>query len=242
LKVRFGLLAAAWGLLGCEPQEVHLFTPARANNLDAGTPPRAEVDAGTPAPPPATGTPEQPACRSAACRSCVAQASACLVADTQWLCHPSTGKCSLPCDPTSPSSQCPPEQRCHPDDGLCVDCVGGADCSGVTAACDTERNVCVECTSDATCSAPTPACDTDAQRCVPCIDNRHCATGQVCNAAHTCVQCVVNDDCLALPGDDDRRICDTANQICVECLSSEDCNEPDKPFCKQSEHECDDEN
>jgi Cys-rich repeat protein len=193
------------------------------------------------APPPAPTAPEQPACRSLECSSCAAEPSACIVAGTPWLCHPWTGSCSLPCAPESASSQCPREQRCHPDYGLCVECVGVADCAGATPACDPQRNVCVECTGDANCSAPTPACDTSAQRCVPCTRREHCAAGQVCDPAqHTCVQCVSSADCANLGGDNDRNVCDPANHVCVECLTNADCKEPDKPFCKASELECDD--
>jgi hypothetical protein len=233
------LLAGACWLLGCEPQAVHLFSEARALP-DAAVTPGGGGDA-TPAPSPST--PEQPQCRSAACRSCTANPTACLVAGSQWLCHPETGECRLPCDPASPSSQCPREQSCHPSDGLCVDCVGPAECAGSTPACDTERNECVECTSDASCSAPTPACDTVAQRCVTCTEARHCAIGQVCDRVNQrCVQCLDSQDCAGqIVGDDARLVCNLATQVCVECLSDDDCtNDPDKPFCKLSELECDD--
>lgn len=233
-------MSACW-LLACEPQEVRLFTPV-GSSPDAGTPASAEPDATTPLPTPTPTAPEQPACLSPECTSCAAEPAACIVAGAQWLCHPWTGACSLPCDPDSQTSQCPREQSCHPDYGLCVGCVGSTECGGATPACDPRRNVCVECTSDSSCSAPTPACDIDAQRCVACVENRHCAVGQVCDTEqHSCVQCLVNADCARVQvGDDDRNLCELTNHVCVECLNDGDCNEPDKPFCKQSELECDD--
>jgi hypothetical protein len=233
------LFAAACSVLACEPQAVHLFSATRPIP-DAGSPPR-DSDA-TPAPPPPPAF-EQPECRSAECRSCAAAPAACVVAGAQWLCHPWTGECALPCDPASTIAVCPREQRCHPDYGLCVDCVSNSDCSGATGACDTERNACVECTSDASCSAPTPACDTSAQRCVVCTAERHCAAAQVCDReSQSCVQCVVNADCAGqIVGDDQRLVCNPDTHVCVECLSNADCtSDPDKPFCKLSELECDD--
>lgn len=230
------LLCSCW-LLACQPQEVHLFSPVRAQP-DSGTTSGVEADASV-TPPPAPAAPEQPACRSPECSSCAAEPSACLVSQAQWLCHPWTGSCALPCDPQSPSSQCPREQRCHPDYGLCVDCVGSAECLIATPACDLQRNVCVECTGDALCSGSTPACDTEAQRCVECTQREHCAAGQVCDTTqHRCVQCVGDTDCPNPGGDEDRVVCDPTNHVCVECLSDDDCTDPDKPFCKASELEC----
>jgi hypothetical protein len=54
------------------------------------------------------------------------------------------------------------------------------------------------------------------------------------------VQCVLNTDCANRANDDDRNVCEPSNHVCVECLSDEDCTDPDKPFCKQSELECED--
>jgi len=236
--MRAALFVGVGWLLACEPQEVRLFSAVRADP-DPGTTSSAGADASVP-PPPAPAGPEQPACRSPECSSCAAEPLACLVSEAQWLCHPWTGSCSLPCDPESPSSQCPREQRCHPDYGLCVGCVGPAECSGATPACDQQRNVCVECTDSSLCGGPTPACDTGVQRCVECTGAEHCAGGEVCDTTqHTCVQCVVSTDCPNPGGDDDRAVCDPTNHVCVECLRDDDCTEPDKPFCKQSELECD---
>jgi hypothetical protein len=235
--VVLGASALLCALVACEPQAVRLFDVV-APLPDAGTPPVA--DSGTPpAPPPEI---EQPVCRTDACRSCVADSDACVVAGVQWLCHPVTGECALPCEPMSDSSQCLREQTCHPDLLLCVDCIVNDECGG--AACDTERNVCVECTSEAQCSAPTPACDTVAQRCITCLEPRHCGAGLVCDTPNQrCVQCVADDDCVGVGvGDDLQPRCDTSRNVCVECLSDDDCaSDPEKPFCKLSELECDDE-
>jgi Cys-rich repeat protein len=248
--VALALLGGAFTPLACEPQAVRLFSGANpAPDAGSTAPPPAETDAGTsPAPePPAPEPParEQPECRSAACDSCTAERAACLVAGTQWLCHPWTGECALPCDPSSTTVQCPRQQRCHPDYGLCVGCVGASDCSGAAPACDTVQNACVECTGDENCSGATPACDTDALRCVVCVEDSHCGAGQVCErGSHTCVQCRASSDCatVAVGDDDERPICDLDTHTCVECLSDDDCtSDSDKPFCKQSELECDDE-
>jgi hypothetical protein len=235
--VSFGASALTLGLAACEPQAVRLFTEVGVAR-DAGSPPPPS-DATVPPPP---TTEEQPDCVSAACESCVAEPGECVVAGAQWLCHPVTGECALPCEPVSDSSQCPREQTCHPELRLCVDCAGNADCGGATSACDTERNVCVECTSEAQCAAPTPGCDTDAQRCVTCTAARHCAPGLICDTdTFSCIQCKVNDDCNGTGvGDDPTPVCDTSRNVCVECLRDEDCrSDPDKPFCKLSELECD---
>lgn len=237
--VVLGASALLSALAACEPQAVRLFSDVGAVP-DAGTPTPPEGDTGVTPPPPPPAI-EQPACRSDACRSCIAESDECIVAGAQWLCHPETGECALPCEPVSDSSQCPREQSCHPELQICVDCTVNSECGG--AACDTERNVCVECTSETQCSAPTPACDTDAQRCVACTANRHCGAGLVCDTdAQTCVQCLVNSDCAGTGvGDDVTPVCDTSRNVCVECLSDDDCtSEPDKPFCKLSELECDD--
>jgi hypothetical protein len=237
-RVFVGASALLGALAACEPQTVRLFSDVGAVP-DAGTPRPPDRDTGVTPPPPSI---EQPACQSDACRSCVADSDPCIVAGTQWLCHPVTGECALPCEPVSDSSQCPREQSCHPEYRVCVDCLVNGDCGNV--ACDTQRNECVECTSDAQCNAPTPACDTDAQRCVACTADRHCeADGLVCNTStQVCVQCVSNADCNGTGiGDDPTPACDTSRNVCVECLSDDDCrSDPDKPFCRLSELECDD--
>lgn len=238
-RVLVGPSALLLALVACEPQAVRLFSDAQVA-VDAGAPPPV-IDANVPPPPPPPAL-EQPECRSDACRRCIAEP--CVVAGAQWLCHPVTGECALPCEPVSDSSQCPREQTCHPDFAVCVDCVGNAECGAAAPACDTQRNECVECVSEAACSAPTPACDTIAQRCVTCLEDRHCGAGLVCDRGNQrCVQCFEDEHCAGVGvGDDLQPRCDTQRNVCVECLGDADCtSDPDKPFCKLSEFECDDE-
>ena len=198
------LLLGALGALGtnaCEPQELRLFSgvarDAGVRVVDvapAAQVPGASAPDASPAPA-RSDSPSQPECLSSACSNCVAQASSCVFGATRWLCHPQTGECRAPCDPRGPAPQCPPGEQCHPQYGLCVECVNSADCS-----------------------APTPACDLHSNSCVGCT-----------NAM----------DCASLP---EASSCEPLSQRCVQCISDADCLRirPDKPFCRSTEFECDD--
>lgn len=225
--------------LACEPQELRLFEtlaqPSPA--FDAGADDEVP-EAGGPSEP--SAPPEQPDCLTPACDQC--RSRGCEFQGTPWLCHPSSGGCSPPCDRTSDDPACPSGLECHPDYGLCVECTGDEGCSAPTPACDLAQSRCVECTGDDDCGGARPACDTQAQRCVPCTEDRHCTAGLVCDTeTQLCVQCRNDADCPAPGGDDDDVRCELATQRCVECLSDNDCTDPDKPFCKLSEFDCDDE-
>jgi hypothetical protein len=242
-----GALAAPGALLcavaaGCEPQDIYLFDEvAEPPEPDAGgdePEPEPEPDAEAPAF-------EQPPCGSRACDDCVADGDCSLAAGTLF-CHPATGSCEVPCDPDAPAEdrQCPASQQCNPDFGLCVDCVVSDHCSGgPLQACDAERGVCVECVGPDTCTTPErPYCDVTDQLCVGCRGDDDCAAaGQVCLLGEQrCVQCRVDADCIGF--EDDNR-CVTDDNVCGECVDDSDCIaiDPTRPFCRQTDHECEDE-
>jgi hypothetical protein len=229
---------------GCEPQDIYLFDEAE---------PVVEDDAGMdePEPPPASDNtppdddlpePVQPTCVSPACQRCVADGD-CSAGAAELFCHPVTGDCKLPCDPEASSEQraCTAAERCDRDIGLCVDCVQDADCSSALApVCDLARGGCVECADSSDCPAERPVCDAEAARCIECVVDADCAaTGGVClPGAQRCVGCRDDRDCA---GFEDSR-CLPEALLCVECLDDRDCAlaDPSEPFCKLSEHECDD--
>lgn len=231
------------GAAGCEPQDIYLFDEAE------GRPPAAVPDAGRDQPEPLPPSDEdsddepvgmQPACVTPACRQCVANAD-CRLESTTLYCHPLTAECKVPCEPDAVGDEraCPKGEHCDAS-GLCVDCVLNEHCgAGPTPVCDGLQGVCVQCVGAADCPGERPICD-DA-RCVECVDDGDCAaTGEVClPGAQRCVQCRNDADCSG--GDDEVR-CLPEQLLCVECLDDGDCaGDPEKPFCKLSEHECDDE-
>jgi hypothetical protein len=232
---------------GCEPQDIYLFDEAaEAAEPDAGG---AEPEPSPPSKPEPdmaddedAGAPMQPACVTPACENCEADGD-CDVESTTYFCHPVTASCRLACDPEAPlnSRPCPGDERCDAR-GLCVDCVVDADCGpGPLPVCDRTRNVCVECTTGSNCSSELPVCDVEASRCVECVVDRDClATGEVClPGAQRCVQCRDDADCSSF---DEANRCVPDLLICAECAVDADCaSDPSRPFCKLSEHECDDE-
>lgn len=243
----FGALAAPGALVcaiaaGCEPQDIYLFDEVEAPEPDAGDDepepepgPETEPDAEAP-------SFEQPPCETAECEECLEVG--CGVQSASLFCHPVTGLCKVQCDPVTPAGDrpCPGTQRCDTEIGLCVDCVGSDDCSGgPLQACDVERGVCVECVGPDTCTTPGQLyCDVTAQECVECLDDPQCGAGQVCLPGdQRCVQCVDNDDCI---GFEDDNLCVPGN-VCGECLTDDDCVaiDPTRPFCRQLDHECEDE-
>jgi hypothetical protein len=102
------------------------------------------------------------------------------------------------------------------------------------------RNVCVECAAPSDCPVERPACDLEASRCVGCLDDGDCSAAEVClPGEQRCVQCRDDDDCSAF---DEANLCLPGELRCVECVDDGDCSsDPSRPFCKLSEHECDDE-
>jgi hypothetical protein len=238
----FGALAAPGAIVcavaaGCEPQDIYLF-----DEVEETPEPDAGDDGPEPGPDAAPPAFEPPMCDSEACDECVEDG--CVVSN--FFCHPVTGVCRAPCEPPgAPGAEpaCPGGQHCDTSIGLCVDCVGSDDCSdGPLLACDTERGVCVECVGPETCTPDRGICDQTAQECVGCrVDESDCAAGQVCLPdGQRCVQCLVDDDCSGL--EDDNR-CVPGEYVCGECLIDDDCVaiDPTRPFCRQADHECEDE-
>jgi hypothetical protein len=243
-----GVGAATFGLWlasGCEPQEIYLFDgpptlTGSGEEADAGPqdePNEPRVDAG-PADPP----PPPPDCETQACDECVVS-GACQVGSTTLFCHPRSGECVLPCDPSAgvlAAGNCPMGQLCEPG-GFCVSCLSETDCGAPEPACDLSGNVCVECVvGGSTCPVARPVCDPAEKRCIECNVDDECALGLVCfEEARRCVQCQTDLDCS---GRDDDVFCLPGELRCVECVTDADCrvSEPDKPFCS-SERECEDE-
>lgn len=220
---------AAWSVVtfavACQPQDVYLFDgPPATTRVDAGssqpepTPEPPSMDPPVAAPVDAGAQLEAPPCASPACDACVAR-EACSVAAATLFCHPSTARCSLPCDPDAPArmpGNCPLTERCDPRIGLCVECVADEDCGGASAVCETTSGTCVECNADLDCAA----------------------SGGLClREEHRCVQCRVDADCLV---GDDRNVCLPGLLRCGECLVDADCTGADEPFCS-TENECKDE-
>lgn len=239
-----GAIATA-SVNGCEPRDIYLFDEAaEVDAPDAGsdepepTPPSSpepddsdEEDAAAPTP---------PECVTPACESCVDEGR-CDVESTTYFCHPVTASCRLACDPQAAvnSRPCPGDERCDAR-GLCVDCVTDADCGPGLPVCDRTRNVCVECTADSNCSGGRPVCDLGASLCVACVDDGDCGGAAVClPGEQRCVQCRDDADCRSF---DETNRCMPDELRCVECVDDGDCtSDPSRPFCKLSEHECDDE-
>jgi hypothetical protein len=223
---------------GCEPRDIYLFDEAPVDEPEPRPPSESAPDDTDVED---AGLPLQPACDTPECESCV-ERGACNFEASTLLCHPVTASCRLPCDPDAPVEQpnCPADEHCDAR-GLCVECRMDADCgSDSLRACDGARGVCVECATDSHCPVERPTCDVEGSLCVECLVDGDCAaTGEVClPGAQRCVGCRNDADCSSF--DEDNR-CLPDELRCVECLVDGDCLEPDKPFCKVSEHECDDE-
>jgi hypothetical protein len=231
---------------GCEPQDIYLFDEAaEVAEPDAG---RTEPEPRPPSNPEPddtededAGAPLQPACVTPACESCV-EGGLCDVESTTFFCHPVTADCRLACDPEAPpgSRPCPADEHCDAR-GVCVACELDEDCSaGPLPVCDRVRNICVECTAPSDCVGEQTVCDLENSRCVGCVGDGDCAPAEVClPGEQRCVQCRDDDDCSSF---DEANLCLPGELRCVECVDDGDCaSDPSRPFCKWSEHECDDE-
>jgi hypothetical protein len=226
------VVAFSFGL-ACQPQDIYLFGgPPATTRVDAGASPAAQSPESppeaqptyppveTPVETPVDGGPsrEAPACASTACEDCVAR-NLCAITVATLYCHPTTARCSLPCDPDAPArtaGNCPVPEQCDPRIGLCVECIVDADCGGASPVCDRTTGTCVECNSDPDCLASGGLCLREEQR---------------------CVQCRVDADCRI---GDDSDVCLPGLLRCGECLVDADCTESDEPFCS-TENECKDE-
>ncbi len=210
------LVAFAWA--GCEPQDIYLFeTVSRsgAAGMAGGGAQGVGPEAGQPdAPEPRS----PPACESPECESCAADAMRCRAEGGSFFCHPRSGECALACNPQADASEpvCLSGQVCHPDYGVCVECIDRGECAaGILRECDTRSGACVECVEAADCAVPGQSCDP---------------------ISFTCVSCVMDVDCA---GSEDR-FCLPSEGRCVECRTSADCTlEPDRRICS-SEFECED--
>lgn len=132
------------------------------------------------------------------------------------------------------NNECSGENRgCRTDTGKCVPCTENAHCAG-DRVCDKAINRCVECTEDKNCEAKGGGHCFEST-CVACTDNDHCSDARlhVCNAEHTCVECLTPADCaMGLT---------CLAQQCVECETHDQCRQKTqgtKPFCEPEQHAC----
>ena len=97
--------------------------------------------------------------------------------------------------PCTSSGQCsPPTPYCDPAAGVCVECLGDANCdSGV---CDLGSHTCQGCTSGAQCDGARPFCDSATSTCVECVNDSQCLDKPHCEIGeHRCVDCLLSTDC-----------------------------------------------
>ena len=81
--------------------------------------------------------------------------------------------------------------HCDTSSGLCVQCLGGADCTTATAPICGADHACRACVGGDTCEGhPGTVCDAVSGECVQCVDATNCSgTTPLCLADHTCVAC-----------------------------------------------------
>jgi hypothetical protein len=119
----------------------------------------------------------------------------------------------------------------------CPLCLGDAECSGATPACDGKKGQCVACTADTYC--PGGACDLTSGVCVECTGNQQCTTSQkpICDTtSHKCVAGCLSDAGCTSPG---ASHCDAASHKCVECTADGQCaGNPNGPVCNGFTHAC----
>jgi Cys-rich repeat protein len=115
--------------------------------------------------------------------------------------------------------------------GVCVQCVGNADCPSSAPTC--ASNSCGPCASDAGCAGRSfTHCLSGG--CVQCLANGDCANGQVCLGNHTC--------CTPNPNACDGIICGTVsdgcrNITCDNCLNDKHCD-PKCSLCLTDTQSC----
>jgi Cys-rich repeat protein len=169
---------------------------------------------------------------------------------------PSTGPDGQPAVPCSGSGECaPPNPYCGVV-GICVECLGDANCDGGEVC--SPAGICSECTSDADCGGDNPYCSVSEGECVECVTDANCGTGEACDTLRNrcelacsssaqcpggenpycsetrgiCVECVGDGNCGG-----DQGICDVAVGRCVECISDTACGSG-APFCQTQQREC----
>lgn len=125
----------------------------------------------------------------------------------------------FPCCVSAPGAACAdPFPACGPN-GVCVECVGDADCGPGKPRCDVANAACVSCLTSADCLGNAPVCKGKA--CVPCAGAADCvgsADGPACSPTGACVACIDDATCS---GGTPR--CDVSTHECVECVKNADC-------------------
>ncbi len=109
-----------------------------------------------------------------------------------------------------------PEDWCADDDN----------CPDDKPFCENER--CVECTPETGCESNTQHCENN--KCISCPE------GKIWSGT-ACVDCIADTDCADTP---DTPICNTDEHICVECTVNEDClaKGTDEPICNLDTNTC----
>jgi hypothetical protein len=149
-------------------------------------------------------------------------------------CALTDGTCTVePPGQNNPRHSCSGSLVCNGTGGsgsACVECVGNANCSVPTPACNKVTDTCVECTATDTsaCTLLDPVCNVATNLCVQCtLANPAACTGltPACDGAtNKCVQCTALDTtaCVGLTP-----FCDTMNDAqedtCVQCNLDADC-------------------
>ena len=127
--------------------------------------------------------------------------------------------------------------RCQVSTGVCVACLGDADCSGVLGRCDTLRGSCVECNATAECPQRR-GCDTVTKRCLDlCLDGDDACpvSGFVCDGdRNLCIECTTSANCVGSPNG---AVCDVPIGRCVECTGNAKCPSS-KPVCDRRSGRC----
>ena len=123
------------------------------------------------------------------------------------------------------------------------DCVSSRDCTGAGLVCDTGAGICVECLGNADClvegqlclgsscqavtacessrQCPGQVCDAGRGYCVDCVGDIDCPAGQICRSS-ACVDlptaCQSDRECSAMG-----LVCETTLGQCVDCVRDADC-------------------
>lgn len=128
--------------------------------------------------------------------------------------------------------------RCDRPTGLCVACLGDAECRDpARPRCDVTRGVCVACVDASDCG-PRAACEPTTHRCVgTCAEGmeRCDGAGFVCDEhAGRCVECTRSAHCVGSPNGDR---CDAVLGACVACAGNATCPR-EAPICDRRSGRC----